>query len=129
MTVELALLFWSIAVYALYLGSQTLFYRVQYGLMHAATARDHDAPPGVHLARAQRALNNFLETWPIFVILALVANFADAGDPVVFWGAVVWYVSRIVYLPLYLAGVFGWRSLAWNVSAVGLALMFFGVLF
>jgi uncharacterized MAPEG superfamily protein len=51
------------------------------------------------------------------------------GDPVIFWGAIVYLAGRIVYLPLYLFGTFGIRSLVWNVATLGLAAMFFGVLF
>jgi uncharacterized MAPEG superfamily protein len=128
-SIELQLLLWSLALYALYLGAQTLFYRLQYGVLHAASARDNEQPAGPVLGRADRALRNFLETWPVFIILALVAHLADPGDPLVFWGAIVWFAGRIVYLPLYLGGVFMVRSLVWCVATTGLFLMFFGVLF
>jgi uncharacterized MAPEG superfamily protein len=74
-------------------------------------------------------MRNFHETWPVFVVLALVAHLAASGDPLVFWGAVIWLVGRVIYLPLYLAGVFGLRSLVWCVATTGLLLMFWGVLF
>jgi len=129
-TSDLALLFWSLAVYALYLGAQALIYRWRFGIFFAASARDElPKPEGEVLGRAERALRNFLETWPAFIILTLVANFADLGDPLVFWGAIIWYAARIAYLPLYLFGTFMIRSLVWCVSAVGLGLMFFGILF
>ena len=50
---------------------------------------------------------------------AVVANFAAPGDPLVFWGAIVWFAARLVYLPLYLFGIFMIRSLVWCVSAIG----------
>ncbi|MEO8757171.1 MAG: MAPEG family protein, partial [Devosia sp.] len=62
-------------------------------------------------------------------ILMVAAHLADRGDPLVLWGAGLWYVARIAYLPLYLWGVLLVRSLVWCVGAVGLGLMFFGVLF
>jgi len=129
LTTELALLFWSLVLYGLYLGTQSVLYRLHYGVMFAASARDHEAPPGEQLARSERALKNFHETWPVFIVLALVANFADPGDPVVFWGAVTWYAGRVAYLPLYVFGVFGVRSLVWNIATLGLAAMFFAILF
>ena len=129
MSIELSLLFWSLVVYALYLGAQSTIYRLEYGVVFAATARDEAQPKSVALGRAERALGNFMETWPAFIILALVAHLADPGDAVVFWGAVVWYVGRIVYLPLYLFGVPMIRSLVWCVATAGLGMMFFGVLF
>ena len=130
MSIDVALLFWSLPLYGLYLGAQSLIYRWRYGVMFAATARDEaPRPEGDLLGRAERALKNFLETWPAFIVLALVAQFSDPGDPVVFWGAVVWYAARIAYLPLYLGGIFMIRSLVWCVSAIGLGIMFVGVLF
>ena len=51
------------------------------------------------------------------------------GEPLVFWGAIVWFAARIVYLPLYLFGVFMIRSLVWNVSLIGLLVMGWPVLF
>ena len=129
MSVELTLLLWSLAVYALYLGAQSLIYRWHDGLLYAQTARDDPGPEGDLLGRAERALRNFNETYVPFVVLLLVAHLARPGDPLVFWGALVWFVARIAYLPLYLFGIFAVRSLVWCVSAIGLFLMFIGVLF
>ena len=129
MSIELSLLFWSLVVYGLYLGAQSTIYRLEYGVIFAATARDEAPPKSVALGRAERALGNFMETWSAFIILCVVAHLADPGDPVVFWGAVVWFVGRIVYLPLYLFGVPYVRSLVWCVATAGLGMMFFGVLF
>jgi uncharacterized MAPEG superfamily protein len=129
MTTELWLLFLSLPLYGLYLGAQSLIYRKDYGVMYAATARDDDKPESALLGRAERALKNYQETWLCFVILALIAHLAVPGDPVIFWGAIVYFVGRIAYLPLYLAGTFGIRSLVWNVATLGIAAMFFGVLF
>ena len=130
MTIELLLLVWSLAVVALYPGAQSLVYRWHYGVMFAQTARDETPKPeGALLGRAERALKNFLETYPALIILLLVAHLADRGDPLVLWGAGLWFAARIVYLPLYLSGVFMLRSLVWCVAATGLFLMFFGVLF
>jgi uncharacterized MAPEG superfamily protein len=129
MTTELWLLFLSLPVYGLYLGAQSLIFRKDYGVMYAATARDEKKPESPLLGRAERALKNFHETWMVYVVLALIAHLAMPGDAVIFWGAIVYLVARVVYLPLYLAGTFMIRSLVWNVSLIGLAIMFFGVLF
>jgi uncharacterized MAPEG superfamily protein len=129
MTTELWLLLWSIALYGLYLGAQSMILRAQRGLIFAASARD-EAPAKSNLEnRADRALKNFQETWPVFIILMLVAHLALPGDALVFWGAIVWGAARLAYLPLYLAGTFLIRSLVWNVSLIGLLLIGWGVLF
>ncbi|RYE06882.1 MAG: hypothetical protein EOP22_19900 [Hyphomicrobiales bacterium] len=129
MTVELTLLLWSLALYAFYLGAQTLILRRERGLVFAATARDNAPDKSDLELRADRALKNFQETWWVFIILALVAHLSGPGDGFVFWGALVWFAARLAYLPLYLGGTFLYRSLVWNVSLIGLVLMAWGVLF
>jgi uncharacterized MAPEG superfamily protein len=129
MTAELWLLFASLSLYGLYLGAQSLIFRWHYGIRYAASARDEEKPEGELLGRAERALRNFNETWLVFVILCLIGHLAMPGEPLVFWGAIVWFVARIVYLPLYLFGVFMIRSLVWNVSLIGLLVMGWPVLF
>ena len=90
--------------------------------------RDTENKPKSALAgRAKRASANFRETYPGFV--ALVLALAIGGDA---WhlgliGVAVWFVARIVYIPLYLGGVAYIRSLVWVVSMVGMAMMFAGV--
>ena len=129
MTTELWLLFWSLPLFGLYLGAQSLILRAQRGLMFAASSRD-DPPPKSDLeARADRALKNFQETWLVFVILILIAHLAMPGDPLIFWGAIVWGAARVAYLPLYLTGTFMIRSLVWNIALIGLLMMTWAVLF
>ncbi len=129
MSIELWLLLVSLPVYALYLGAQSLIYRHHYGLWFAQTARDEEGSPSVLLGRAERALRNFNETFLPFAILLVIAHLSDRNDPVVFWGAVIWLICRVLYLPLYLFGVFAVRSLVWLVGALGLFAMFLGLLF
>jgi uncharacterized MAPEG superfamily protein len=129
MTIELWLLFGSLPLYGLYLGAQSLILRAQRGITFAVSARD-EAPPMSDLeGRADRALKNYQETWLVFVILILIAHLAMPGDALIFWGAIVWGAARIAYLPLYLAGTYGIRSLVWNVSLIGLLMMTWAVLF
>ena len=129
MTLELTLLLWSLPLYGLYLGAQSLLFRGVYGVRFAVTPRDTPPPPNVYVERSERALRNFQETWPVFILLLLVAHLADPGDTLVFWGAVVWFAARLAYLPLYVFGVVWVRSLVWLVVLAGLGAMFIGVLF
>lgn len=129
MSIELTLLVWSTVVFALYLGAQSTLYRVQHGVKFANTARDNEGPPNVLTARAEKALRNFLETYGVFIALAVATELSGRSDALTVWGAQIWFWCRILYLPLYLFGVVNIRSLVWFVSAIGLALMFFGVAF
>lgn len=75
--------------------------------------------------RLRRALDNLLETYPAFVALALALAVTGRTGGIAATGAWLWLIARIVYVPLYAAGIPMIRSLAWLVSIVGLAMMLF----
>lgn len=80
-------------------------------------------PSGKFAGRAERASANFRETYPAFIGLALALVLK--GDPSG-WGilgAWLWFVGRIVYIPLYLAGIPYFRSFVWLISLAGLGIM------
>ena len=87
-------------------------------------ARDGQAPPlGVAAGRAQRALDNYKETWPALIALALALAVTGRTGGVGAAGAWLWLAARLVFLPLYLAGVKGWRTLAYIAAMAGLTMM------
>lgn len=129
MSVELTLLLWSTGLFAAYILVQSTFYRLQHGIWFASGSRDDEAPPNMWTARGNKALRNLLETYPAFVVLVLVVELADRSDAWTTWGAHIYFWARWIYLPLYLFGLQWIRSLVWLVSAAGLILMFFGILF
>jgi uncharacterized MAPEG superfamily protein len=128
MTTELTLLLWSTGLYALYIGVQSTLYRIQHGVEFAATGRDDEPKPNAMNQRAEKALRNLQETYPVFLALAVVAALGR-GDELSVWGSVIYLVARVVYLPLYVLGVKYIRSLFWTISLVGLIVMFVGVAF
>lgn len=77
--------------------------------------------------RLERALRNFLETYPAFVGLALALHVTGQAGGIGAIGAVIWLVARIAYLPLYAYGVQPMRSTVWTASAVGIVLMLAGL--
>ena len=90
-----------------------------------AGPRDDDKKPKGELAgRAERASQNFRETYPAFVGLALGLAIADPASVLGHAGALLWFLARLVYIPLYMRGIPYIRSMVWLVSLVGLALMF-----
>lgn len=95
-----------------------------------AGPRDDDRQVKSKVAgRAARASGNFRETYPAFIALAF--GVIMAGDPsgLALIGAWIWLICRIVYIPLYLAGIPYIRSLVWVGSMVGLLLMFIVLMF
>lgn len=95
-----------------------------------AGPRDGDKKPSGKIAgRAERASANYRETYPAFIALAF--GLTLAGDPHGFGliGAWVWLACRIIYIPLYLAGIPYIRSLVWLGSLAGLVAMLLVLLF
>jgi uncharacterized MAPEG superfamily protein len=129
MSIELTLLLWSTLLLGAYVATQAMLYRIQKGFVYSTTARDDEPPPSIWTARAQKALRNFLETYGAFVALVVVTELTGRSDALTQWGAHIWFWCRWVYLPLYVFGVPYIRSLVWCVGAMGLALMFFALLF
>lgn len=76
--------------------------------------------------RAVRAAGNTLENFVLFAVLALVAH-AVGVDEQATLGAQVFFWSRLIYLPVYWAGVTYVRSLIWSIGTVGLAMMLLAI--
>lgn len=89
--------------------------------------RDDQPPASKVGGRAERALANMQEALPVFLALALLNLFLGTGD-LATTGATVFLVARVLYVPAYLAGVYGLRTLIWAISIVGLVLMLIPVL-
>ena len=120
----LVLLALSVALLVFHITLQGMLATRELGSQWNAGPRDEAREPaGILAGRAARASANFRETYPGFVALALAL--AIAGDPAG-WGLVgagLWFAARLVYVPLYLAGVPYIRSFVWLVALAGLAVM------
>lgn len=126
----LVLLALSVALLVFHVALQGMLATRELGSQWNAGPRDESREPtGILAGRAARASANFRETYPGFVALALAL--AISGDPMG-WGLVgagLWFAARLVYIPLYLAGVPYIRSFVWLVALAGLAVMAGTVIF
>ena len=89
--------------------------------------RDNLPEPTSLGGRAVRAASNTQENFILFVALALTAHAVGADEQATL-GAQVFFWARLVYLPVYWAGITYVRSLVWGVGTVGLALMVSAIL-
>ena len=102
----------------------------QYGSEWNMGARDEKMPPlDPFPARLLRAQANLFETLPLFVAALLGAAAAGHFGPLTHWGSIIYVVARIVYLPLYAAGVPKFRTLIFLVSLIGLLMVWAALLF
>lgn len=91
--------------------------------------RDEVLPPLAGVAgRLDRALRNFLETFPLFAAAVLIAAVAGRHNWLTQCGAVLYLAARVAYIPLYVYGVRVARSAVWTLSALGIVLVLIGLI-
>lgn len=122
---ELVVLGLSVVLLVVHIMLQGQLATADRGLDWNAGPRDNsdEKPLSVRAGRAQRALDNYKETYPAFIALALGLAVTGATGGIGSVGAWLWFLARIVYIPLYLTGVPKVRSLVFVVAMFGLLLM------
>jgi uncharacterized MAPEG superfamily protein len=129
MTTELTLLGWTLVLAVVQVLLPALVRNRETGVEYNAGPRDEPGPPvGVVTGRLKRAQANLFETLPLFAAALLIAHVAGREGAATLWGAWLYLVARIFYVPLYGFGVPMVRSLAWLTSLIGLALVLFAIL-
>ena len=129
MTIELRMLICSVVLGFVHIVAASHAASLQRGYRWTAGARDGEVAPLAGVAgRLDRALRNFSETFPMFAASVFAAYAAGRHNALTESGAVLYFVARLIYLPLYALGVPLVRSLVWNVAALGIALMLLAVL-
>jgi uncharacterized MAPEG superfamily protein len=123
-TVELRMLTLSVVLGILQIIAASHAASLQRGYRWTASPRDEKVEPLRRVAgRLDRALRNFVETFPLFAAAVVVAHFTDTHDALTEWGARLYFWGRVAYVPLYAAGIPLVRSLVWNVATIGIVLM------
>jgi uncharacterized MAPEG superfamily protein len=120
----ISVLGWSVVLLLVHIVVQTLSLAKDCGLPYAFTPRDAADPKETLVTqRLNRALRNFLETYPAFIGLALALALTNKTAGLGSTGALVWIWARVVYVPVYAAGLPVVRTGVWTVSIVGLVMM------
>ena len=102
----------------------------QYGSDWNMGARDAEMPPLNPLAgRLLRAQANLYETLPLFIAALLGAAYLDRLGWKTEVGGSLYLIGRLIYLPLYAAGIPKIRTLIFGVSLVGLILCWWALMF
>ena len=96
----------------------------QYGKQWNMGARDESLPPLNDIAgRLDRARANFIETFPIAIVALLGITVAGRNSDLTCVAAWVWLAARVIYLPLYWAGVPGVRTIVWLIATLSLLVL------
>lgn len=116
MAIELQVLGWSVVLGLVHVMLGAALATRQKGAKWNASARDNDTPLTGVAGRVDRALRNYLETWGFFAVTVLALVLVARTSATTALAAQVYLAARIVYIPLYAAGIPYVRSLVWVVS-------------
>ena len=129
MPVEIRILAFGALLLFVHIFTATRFKTQQYGRKWNVGARDEALPPPNPMSgRAIRAQANFAETFPIAIVALLGVVLANKTSTTTALGGWIWLGARLVYLPLYAAGVPVVRTIVWTVSVLGLAMVIWPLL-
>ena len=121
MTIELALLTASVVLGIVQIIIVSHLQSWQRGYWWTASSREQGVAPLTGVAgRAERALRNYLETFPFFAAAILVVTVTNTHNWLTVWGANFYLWGRIVFAILYVANLPLARSLVWNIPTVGI---------
>jgi uncharacterized MAPEG superfamily protein len=105
------------------------FKTAQYGRKWNIGARDESLPPpNAITGRMIRAQANFQESFPIAIVALLGVVIANRTSEWTALGGWIWLGARLVYLPLYWAGVPVVRTIVWTIGMIGLAMVIWPLL-
>jgi len=123
MTWELYALLAAVLLGLVHLSAASFSFKAQVGNRYTVGARDEGLRPTGVAARLHRAHVNFLETFPYFAACVLVVRLLDASGSLSQLGCALYLGGRVVFLPLYWAGVPWLRTFSWNIATLGLVLV------
>ena len=112
----------------IHVSCDSVLLKLSVGNAWTAGPRDTAVSRSALAGRARRAFTNFLETAPVFISLALVAELAGLHSALITSGISTYLGGRAFYLPAYLSGVPYLRTAIWLIATSGLAVMLAGVL-
>jgi uncharacterized MAPEG superfamily protein len=128
MSAESWALFGAMILGLVHLTAASFSFKAQVGNAYTVGARDADIQPAGIAGRLGRAQRNFLETFAIFAAAVLMLETSGrTGWWVSEAGALLYLGGRIVFLPLYAAGVPWLRTLSWNLATTGLVMVMLAV--
>lgn len=128
MSIELTMLAWTIVLGFIQVIAAAQFSTAQNGLAYGMSPRDTPPKPLTGIGgRVERAAKNLLETFPFAAAAILIAAAANRHNGLTVWGAQLYFWARLVYVPLYVAGVPGLRTVVWLASVAGVLLVLAGL--
>lgn len=123
MGTELWALSGAVILGVVHVSAASMTFKAEVGNAYTVGARDEERRPTGVAGRLDRALRNFNETFALFAALALMIEVTGASATLSQVGAWLYLGGRILYLPLYAAGLPWVRTFSWNLATLGLVLL------
>lgn len=120
MSVEFWCLYGAMVLGLVHMTAASFTFKAQVGNRYSVGPRDEDIRPAGVAGRLDRAQRNFLETFAIFAAAVLMSHALGKEGGVGAVGAAVYLGGRILFLPLYWAGIPWLRTFSWNAATAGL---------
>ena len=124
LSTELTMLVLAIILGFVHMLAATQAITSERGLWWNVGPRDNAPPLRSALAgRLVRAFANFRETFPFFAACVLALGVLGRHNAQTVWGSELYLAGRILYLPLYAAGIPVARTIAWAIATIGIVLL------
>ena len=128
-SVEIQMLCWSAVLGLIQLVIATALSVKDQGMPYSLGPRDVPGPAVTMLTgRFKRAFQNFRETFVYFAVAVLVVTILNKTNSTTALGAEIFFWARLIYVPIYAAGVAFVRTVAWTASVVGIVMVLVGAL-
>jgi uncharacterized MAPEG superfamily protein len=120
-SIEIRMLCWAVVLGLAQLLVATTLATKDQGLPYNMSPRDKAAPSVSTLsARMLRAFSNLKETFVFFAVAVLVVTLTGKNSAQSALGAQLYFWARLVYVPVYAAGIPLLRTAIWAVSIFGI---------
>ena len=124
LSTELKMLFYSAIFGIIQLLIAASLATSQRGVKWNLSPRDEKQPELTGVAgRMDRAFKNFMETFPFFIAAILIVQITQMQSSASTYGAMIYFWARLVYVPLYAAGIPVVRTLVWSLAFIGIIMV------
>jgi len=128
-SVEIQMLCWSAVLGLLQLVIATALSVKDQGMPYSLGPRDVPGPAVTMLTgRFKRGFQNFRETFVYFAAAVLIVTVLNKTNSTTALGAEIYFWARLVYVPVYAAGIAFARTVVWTASVIGIVMVLLGAL-
>lgn len=124
LSIELKMLFYSVILGIIQLLIAAQLSTTQRGVKWNLSPRDGKVSELTGVAgRMDRAFKNFMETFPFFIAAIIMVQITQMHSSSSSNGAMIYLGARLLYVPLYAAGIPGVRTVVWLISFIGIIMV------